>query len=93
MIPGRAAGVCRQAPDAFHVSALLQHKGWRYHSYPLIGTRTVLLGVLALDLRGSVASGLPRVYGMIVGVALGAVLVLTAMACIVQTVRQLDPRY
>jgi hypothetical protein len=44
MIPGRAAGLCRQAPDAFHVSALLQHKGWRYHSYPSMGTGTALLG-------------------------------------------------
>ena len=70
---------------------MLQHKEWRYHSYPSIGTGTALLGVLALDLRGTVASGLPGVYGVIVRVALGAVLVLTAMACIVQTVRQLDP--
>jgi hypothetical protein len=36
--------VVRQAPDAFYVSALLQHKGWRYHSYPSMGTGTALLG-------------------------------------------------
>jgi hypothetical protein len=44
------------AAGAGFLSAVLQQKGWRYHFYPSLSLGVLLLGGLALDVRGRLAS-------------------------------------
>jgi hypothetical protein len=78
---------------ALYVSAVLQHKGWRYHFYPSMATGMVLLGLQALDLRRPLVPGIAAAYAVVARGVTGAVPVVTALACIVQALDPLNPRY
>ena len=78
---------------ALYFSAVLQHKGWRYHFYPSIATGLLLLGLITLDVRRPVRAGVARVYLSMAGAVTGGLLVWTLLACMLQARDPLNPRY
>ncbi|HUF36793.1 MAG TPA: hypothetical protein VMN37_12635 [Gemmatimonadales bacterium] len=82
--------VLAAATAALYLSAVVQHKGWRYHFYPSIATGVLLLGLLALDLRRPVQGLAARVYAHLAAGVTITLAAWTALACIVQA---LDPHH
>jgi len=85
--------VLAAAVAAFYLSAVLQHKGWRYHYYPAMATAMMLFGIMAVDHRRPAVSLAARVYAPIAMAVTVAVPVLTAVACIMQSLDPHNPRY
>ena len=74
-------------------SALIQGKGWRYHLYPSIAYGAVLLGVLLADARRPLSRMAEQVYAAACAAALITILLITAAACVRQSVAPNDTRY
>lgn len=74
-------------------SALIQGKGWRYHFYPSMAYGTLLLGVMLLDSRRPLSRLAEQVYAAACAAALVTVVLITAAACVRQSVVPNDTRY
>jgi hypothetical protein len=89
----RLSAVLLVATIALYASAVLQHKGWRYHFYPSMAIGITLLASLVADLRRRPASLSARAYfGMAAALVAGTV-GWTGVAAIVQSIDPLHPRY
>ncbi|HYC31628.1 MAG TPA: hypothetical protein VEB59_05020 [Gemmatimonadales bacterium] len=78
---------------ALYLSAVLQHKGWRYHFYPSIATGLLLLGLITIDARRPVQAGIARIYLSMAAAVTGGLIAWTALACLLQARDPLNPRY
>jgi hypothetical protein len=78
---------------AFYASAVLQHKGWRYHYYPALATAFVLFGVMALDLRRPLRTFAARLYALAAVAVIISVPAFTALASIAQALDPKNSRY
>jgi hypothetical protein len=78
---------------ALYGSAVLQHKGWRYHFYPSMALGIVLLGLVAVDRRRPVTTRTERAYSVLAAAMVAGVGLWTAVACVLQAVSPLAPRY
>jgi hypothetical protein len=85
--------VLAAATLGLYLSAVLQHKGWRYHFYPSIATGVMLLGLMATDLSRPVRGLAARAYARVAPAVTLIVVGYTLVACIVQALDPLNPRY
>jgi hypothetical protein len=81
------------ATVALYLSAVLQHKGWRYHYYPSMATGLLLLGCILADARRPLQAPLERVYAAVAASVTGGLAVWTVLACLLQAADPLNPRY
>jgi hypothetical protein len=89
----RLAAVLLVAALALYASAVLQHKGWRYHFYPSMAIGVVLLGILVADLRRRPDRLAGRAYRGMAAVLLAGTAAWTGIGAVVQSVDPLNPRY
>ncbi len=81
------------AAAALYGSAVLQHKGWRYHFYPSMAFGVALLGMMAVDLRRPATTLAERVFSALAAPIALAIAIWTAAACLIQAVSPLASRY
>ena len=81
------------ATFGLYLSAVLQHKGWRYHFYPSMATGLLLLGLMPAHLRRPVRGLAARLYAYAAMGVTALVAGWTAVACIVQIGDPLHRRY
>jgi hypothetical protein len=81
------------AAAALYASAVLQHKGWRYHFYPSMAFGFVLLGLMAVDLRRPAITLAGRAYSALAGPIVLGIALWIAVACVAQAVSPLASRY
>lgn len=89
----RLSAVLLAATLALYASAVLQHKGWRYHFYPSMAIGITLLGSLVADLRRRPDSQAGRAYFGMAAALVAGTAVWTSVAAIVQSIDPLHPRY
>ncbi len=89
----RLSAVLLVATAALYASAVLQHKGWRYHFYPSMALGMVLLGWLVADLRRRPVSLAGRAYFGMAAAGVAGVVAWTAAAAVVQSIDPRDRRY
>jgi hypothetical protein len=75
------------------LSAVLQHKGWRYHFYPAFAVALWLLVLVAADVRRPLARQVERLYAALSAAVVVAMMAVTLGACALQCVVPRDPRY
>ncbi len=81
------------ATAGFYVSALIQHKGWRYHFYPSLASGLVLIGVMAWDQAELPGSFVRRIYSVATSTAALLAPAFIAVACLVQMLDPSNKRY
>jgi hypothetical protein len=89
----RLSAVLLVTTAALYASAVLQHKGWRYHFYPSMALGMVLLGWLVADLRRRPVSLTGRAYFGMAAAGVAGVVAWTAAAAVVQSIDPRDRRY
>ena len=89
----RFAAVLLVATLALYASAVLQHKGWRYHFYPSMALGVVLLGSLVAGVRRLPETLSGRAFLGMAAVVLAVTAGLTGVSAVEQSLDPLSPRY
>ncbi len=89
----RLSAVLLAATLALYASAVLQHKGWRYHFYPSMALGIALIGSLVADLRRRPVTLASRAYFGMAVAGLAGVALWTGVAAVAESIDPLDRRY
>jgi hypothetical protein len=89
----RLSAVLLAATVALYASAVLQHKGWRYHFYPSMALGAALLGTLVAELRRRPVTLAGRAYFGLAAAGVAGAVAWAGVAAVVQSLDPLDRRY